>query len=211
MTPSIVTCETTSKVLPPEDIENQLLDVIFVTNPTQKPKANHKTAKKNLTREDIEKQFGKTMKEAAHHLELSLSTLKRNCKDLGILEWQGPNLLKRKANDSCSIQINTNEASVTTQEPSTVNINKNIMFIKADYADDMIRFDLHVSQATFATVEKTIGVKFKLNVGTFKLNYLDEDGDWILLSSDEEMKYCIRSSRKSDRIVVKLRVQPSNN
>ncbi|KAL8256109.1 hypothetical protein R6Q59_031176 [Mikania micrantha] len=206
MTPSIVTCETTSKVLPPEDIENQLLDVIFVTNPTQKP---NKTAKKILTREVIEKQFGKTMKEAAHHLKVSLSTLKRNCKDLGILEWRGPNLLKRKANDSCSIQINTNEANVTTQEPSTVNINKNIMFIKADYADNLIRFDLHVSQATFETVEKTIGVKFKLNVGTFKLNYLDEDGDWVLLSSDEEMKYCIRSSRKSDRIVVKLRVQPS--
>ncbi|KAD5507431.1 hypothetical protein E3N88_15134 [Mikania micrantha] len=181
ISPSKETYQTTSKVLPPDHIENQLLDDIFVTNPTQKPKANHKTAKKNLTREVIEKQFGKTMKEAAHHL-----------KDLGILEWRGPNSLKRKANDSWSIQINTNEANVTTQEPSTVNINKNIMFIKADYADDMIRFDLHVSQATFATVEKTIGVKFKLNVGTFKLNYIDEYGDWILLSSDEEMKYYVK-------------------
>ncbi|KAD5507422.1 hypothetical protein E3N88_15125 [Mikania micrantha] len=209
MAPSKATCHTTSKVLPPEDLDNQLLDVICVKNPTQKQKANHKTAKNVLTREVIEKQFGKTMKEAAHNLNVSLSTLKRNCKDLGILEWPGPNLLKRKANDSCNIQISTNEVNVTTQDPLTVSINKNIVFIKADYADDMIRFDLPVSQATFATVEERIGVKFKLCVGTFKLKYLDKDGDWILLTSNEEMNDCIRSLRKSDQILVRLRVLSS--
>ncbi|KAL8266778.1 hypothetical protein R6Q59_004122 [Mikania micrantha] len=209
MAPSKVICQKTSKVLPPGDMDNQLLDVICVTNPMQKPKANHKTAKIVLTRELIEKQFGKTMNEASHNLKVSLSTLKRNCKDLDISEWPGPNLLKRKANVSCAIQISTNEANVTTQDMLTVNTNENIVFIKAENEDDMIKFNLPVSQATFATVEKAIGVKFKLRVGTFKLKYLDEDGDWILLTSDDEMNDCIHSLRKSDRILVRLRVLPT--
>ncbi|KAL8256672.1 hypothetical protein R6Q59_031739 [Mikania micrantha] len=206
--PSKVICETTSTVLHPKDMGNQL-DVTCVTNPTHKTNANQKTAKKYLTREVIEKQFGKAQNEAAINLKVSLSTLKRNCKDIGILEWPGPNLLKRKANDSYTIQISTNEANVTTQDILTVNENKNIVFIKADYADDMIKFELPVLQATFATVEERIGVNFKLSVGTFKLKYLDEVEDWILLTSDEEMKYCLHSSRKADQIVVRLRVLPS--
>ncbi|KAD0962282.1 hypothetical protein E3N88_43496 [Mikania micrantha] len=205
--PSKVICQTTSKVLPLEDMDNQLLDVICVTNSMQKSNVNHKTAKIFLTRLDIEKQFGKTMKEASHNLEVSLSTLKRNCKVHGI-SWRGPNLLKRKAKESCNIQISTNEENAT-QEPLTIKINKNTVFIKAEYADDMIKFNLPVLQATFATIKKTIGVKFKLSFGTFKLKYLNEDGDWILLSSDEGMKDCIHSLRKSGRILVRLRVLPS--
>ncbi|KAL8256105.1 hypothetical protein R6Q59_031172 [Mikania micrantha] len=207
ISPSKVTCQTTSKVLHPEGMDHQMLNVICVT--TQKSKMNRKTAKIFLTREVIEKQFGKTMNEAAHNIKVSLSTLKRNCKVLGILEWPGPNLLKRKANDSCTIQIDTNEENVTTQDPLTVNINKNIMFIKAENEDDMIKFNLPVSQATFATIKKTIGEKFKLLVGTFKLKYLDEDGDWILLTSNEEMNDCIHNLRKSDRILIRLRVLPT--
>ncbi|KAD5507417.1 hypothetical protein E3N88_15120 [Mikania micrantha] len=209
MEPSKVTCKTTSKVVPSKDMNNQWSDVICVTNPTQNPKVNKKTAKIFLTREVIEKQFGKTMNEAAHNLKVSLSTLKRNCKVLGIVEWPGPNLRKRKANDSCTIQINTNEANVTTQDSLTVNINKNIVFIKAENEDDMIKFNLPVSQAKFAIVKKTIGEKFKLCDRTFKLKYLDEDGDWILLTSDVEMNDCIHSLRKSDRILVRLRVLPA--
>ncbi|KAD5507439.1 hypothetical protein E3N88_15142 [Mikania micrantha] len=221
MEPSKVTCKTTSKVVPSKDMNNQWSDVICVTNPTQNPKVNKKTAKIFLTREVIEKQFGKTMNEAAHNLKgndnlqlclliiVSLSTLKRNRKVLGILEWPGPNLRKRKANDSCTIQINTNEANVTTQDSLTVNINKDIVFIKAENEDDMIKFNLPVSQAKFLIVKKTIGEKFKLCDRTFKLKYLDEDGDWILLTSDVEMNDCIHSLRKSDRILVRLRVLPA--
>ncbi|KAD5507424.1 hypothetical protein E3N88_15127 [Mikania micrantha] len=194
MSPSkLVTCQTTSKVVPSKGMDNQCSDVICVTNPTQNPKVNQKTAKIFLTREVIEKQFGKTMNEAAHNLK----------------DWPGPNSLKRKANDSCTTQIDTNEANATTQDPLPANINKKIMFIKAENADDMIKFNMPVSQATFASVEKTIGVKFKLCVGTFKLKYLDEDGDWILLTSDEEMNDCIHSLRKSDQILVRLRVLPT--
>ncbi|KAD5507411.1 hypothetical protein E3N88_15114 [Mikania micrantha] len=123
----------------------------IVTNNIMAPfKVNQKTAKIFLTGEVIEKQFGKTMNEAADNL---------------------------KENE-----------------------------------DDMIKFHLPVSQATFAIVKKTIDEKFKLCDRTFKLKYLDEDGDWILLTSDVEMNDCIHSLRKSDRILVRLVCyQPKNH
>ncbi|MFS7913664.1 putative transcription factor Nin-like family [Helianthus anomalus] len=172
--PSMVTCKTAPKVLPPEVIE---------------------------------KQFGKTMKEAAKDLNVSLSTLKRKVKELKIREWPGPNVVKRNRNDSSIIQTNTNEEdNGAIEETSTVNLNKNVLTIKAEYADYMIKFHLPISQATFVRVEKEIGMKLKLSDKTYKLKYLDEDGDWIILTSDEEMADCIKSSRKLDRIVVRLRV-----
>ncbi|KAJ0940301.1 putative transcription factor Nin-like family [Helianthus annuus] len=170
-----------------------------------------KTTEIVLPREDIEKQFGKTMKEAAKNLTVSESTLKRKLKKLGIREWLGPNFVKKsKANDSSIIQFNLNEEdNEAIQEPSTVNINKNTITIKAEYANDMIKFRLPNLQATFVTIQKEISMKFKLNLGTYKLKYRDEVGDWILLTSDEDMSYCIESSRKLDSNEVRLLVLPS--
>ncbi|XP_035839183.1 uncharacterized protein LOC110920798 isoform X4 [Helianthus annuus] len=170
-----------------------------------------KTTEIVLPREDIEKQFGKTMKEATKNLTVSESTLKRKLKKLGIREWLGPNFVKKsKANDSSIIQFNLNEEdNEAIQEPSTVNINKNTITIKAEYANDMIKFRLPNLQATFVTIQKEISMRFKLNLGTYKLKYRDEVGDWILLTSDEDMSYCIESSRKLDSNEVRLLVLPS--
>ncbi|KAJ0615758.1 putative transcription factor Nin-like family [Helianthus annuus] len=66
-----------------------------------------KTTPKVLPRELIEKHFGKTMKEAAKDLNVSLSTLKRKVKELKIPEWPGPNVVKRNRNDLSIIQMNT--------------------------------------------------------------------------------------------------------
>ncbi|XP_022021563.1 protein NLP7 isoform X2 [Helianthus annuus] len=173
-------------------------------------KGKYKTATISLPREHIEEQFGKTMKEAAKNLHVSLSTLKRKCNVLGISEWPGPNLVKRKAKDSPIIQIDPNEKdSGATQDLPIASMNKDNLTIKAEYADDMLKFHVPILQATFLTVEKEIGMKLKLRVGTYKLKYLDEDGDWISLVSDEGMSDCIKSSRKLDRIVIRLRVLPS--
>ncbi|KAK1408222.1 hypothetical protein QVD17_39857 [Tagetes erecta] len=111
MTHSEETCKTTTKVLL-EDIEKQL-DLFGTESPPipgetssnnifqektffavgkavdkgKKPMVKCKTAEILLTREDIEKQFYKPMKEAAENLKVSLSTLKRKLRKLGILEW----------------------------------------------------------------------------------------------------------------------------
>ncbi|KAJ0786536.1 putative PB1 domain-containing protein [Helianthus annuus] len=102
------------------------------------------------------------------------------------------------------------EENGAIEDTSTVNLNKNELTIKAEYEDDMIKFNLPLSQATFVNIKKEIGKKLELSDKTlYKLKYLDEDGDWITLKSDEEMADCIKSSRISGRIVVRMRVVPS--
>ncbi|KAM0024147.1 putative transcription factor Nin-like family [Helianthus debilis subsp. tardiflorus] len=196
-------CKTTETSFPQEVVENQ-------SGNSMKEAAKCKTTEISLPLEVIEKQFGKTMKEAAKNLDVSVSTLKRKLRNHGIPEWQGPNSVKRKANDSSICQSNTaKENNGAIQDPSIVNINNNLITIKAEYANDMIKFYLPTSQASFVTVQQEISKKFKLIIGMYNLKYLDEDGDWICLTSDEEMIHCIESSTKLDRIVVRLRVVPS--
>ncbi|XP_076947358.1 protein NLP7-like [Bidens hawaiensis] len=169
-----------------------------------------KRTPKLLPQELIEN-IGKTMKDAVKNLQVSLSTFKRKFKELGIPEWQGPNFVKRNTIDSSTIQFNTNEENNgAIQDPSTINITENIVTVKAEYVNYMTKFCLFISQVTFVTLEKEIGMKFKLSSGTYNLTYLDEDGDWILLTSDEEMIDCIKSSTKSDRVVIRLCVMPSS-
>ncbi|XP_071707090.1 protein NLP5-like isoform X2 [Rutidosis leptorrhynchoides] len=168
-------------------------------------KVKYKTAPKYISRERIEKQFGHTMKEAAHSLDVSVSTLKRKCKEHGIYEWQGlPKSGKRKVNQSQN-QSDTGANLV----PSASERNDNNLTIKAEYSDDMIKFNLLFLDATFVFIKSEIGKRFKLTPGTYKLKYFDEDGDWILLASQQEMIDCIRSSKRLDRTVVRLRVLPS--
>ncbi|KAJ0859058.1 putative transcription factor Nin-like family [Helianthus annuus] len=169
-----------------------------------------KTTPKVLPRQVIEKQFGKTMKDAAKNLNVSKSTLKRKLREHGIWEWPGPNFIQRKKNDSSIIQINPHEEdNRAIQVQSTISLNQNSLTIKAELADDIIKFRLPILQANFVTVEKEIGMKFNLSLGTYQLKYRDEIMEWILLRSDEEMSYCIESSRKIDQNEVRLRVVPS--
>ncbi|KAJ0940312.1 putative transcription factor Nin-like family [Helianthus annuus] len=109
----------------------------MVVNLIAPSKVTCKTAPKVLPQEVIEKHFGKTMKEAAKDLNVSLSTLKHKVKELKIPEWPGPNFVKRNRIDSSIIQTNTNEEdNGANEDTSTVNLNKNVLTIKAEYADD---------------------------------------------------------------------------
>ncbi|GJT28470.1 RNA-directed DNA polymerase, eukaryota [Tanacetum coccineum] len=162
----------------------------------QPSEAKYKTAAISLPREDIEKQFGRTMKEAAKNLNVGLSTLKRRCKDHGISEWRGPNFRKRKSNGSHSKQININEAdNVSMRDSLAINRGKcsdsNTLTIKAEYGDDLIKFHLPISLATFEAIETEICDRFMLVRATYKLKYLDEDKEWILMTSDQDMRDCL--------------------
>ncbi|KAI7729997.1 hypothetical protein M8C21_029883 [Ambrosia artemisiifolia] len=144
-----------------------------------------------LPRNLIEIQFGRTIKEAARNLNVCESTLKRKLKDHRILEWPGPKLVNRKPNDSSIIQIDTNEKyNEPIQGPSTVTI-------KAHGADDIIKFCLPISHATFENVDREIRMKFKLTIKTYKIKYRDEIGDWILLTSDEDIN-CLSSLKVTE-------------
>ncbi|PWA34164.1 NIN-like protein [Artemisia annua] len=181
----------------------------MVVNYNARSKEKHDTTEISLSREDIKQHYGKTMKKAAKDLGVSLSTLKRKHNKLGMSGWQGPDLPQRNAynsNKNQSKESHTHEKdNGVIQDPSPFKRNENTV-IKAEYVDDIIKLHLHISEATFVTVENEIGKKFKLKHGTFKIKYLDEDEEWILMTSDQDLSDCIQNSRTVDRSAVRLRV-----
>ncbi|GJW87628.1 NIN-like protein [Tanacetum coccineum] len=181
----------------------------MVVSYNSRSKEKRNTTEKELSREDIEQHYGKTMKKAAEELGVSLSTLKRKHNKLGMSGWQGPDLPQRKAYNSKKNQSNQSHThekdNGVIQDPSPVKRNDKTV-IKAEYADDIIKLHLGISELTFVTVENEIGKKFKLKHGTFKIKYLDEDEEWILMTSDQDLSDCIQNSRNVDRSAVRLRV-----
>ncbi|KAD5508228.1 hypothetical protein E3N88_15931 [Mikania micrantha] len=175
----------------------------------KKPMAKCKTAEIFLTRGEIEEQFGQTIKVAAKNLGVSPSTLKRKLKDHD-MQWPAAKRVKKNQKDLTINKVKINEVyNGAIQESSTININEHTLTIKAEYADDMIKIRLPVMQAKFVTIQKQLGTRFNLCLGTYKINYRDEVGDWILLTSDEDLSYCIESSRKIVPNEIRLRVLPS--
>lgn len=72
----------------------------------------------------------------------------------------------------------------------------------------MIKFYLPISLATVEAIEKEICDRFKLGRATYKLKYKDEDEEWILMISDQDMRDCINSLRYSNSAAIRLRVIP---
>lgn len=131
--------------------------------------------------------------------------MKRKLKGHGITEWQGPDLRKRKVYDSFNNQNCTNEKDYgAIQDPLSINRDENTLTIKAEYADDTIKFDLPISEATFDTVKKEICTRLDLTFGTYKLKYRDEVGEWISLLSDKDMSYHMNYLKKVNKKEVRL-------
>ncbi|KAJ9555817.1 hypothetical protein OSB04_010431 [Centaurea solstitialis] len=74
------------------------------------------------------------------------------------------------------------------KDQSEMYLDENIVTIKAEYADDLIKFHLPISSTTFGAIVKEVSEGFKLNPANYKLKYLDEDGDWILMTSDKDVR-----------------------
>ncbi|PWA86232.1 NIN-like protein [Artemisia annua] len=68
----------------------------------------------------------------------------------------------------------------------------------AGNADDVFRIHLPISLATLSIVKKEINKRCKLNPHTCKLKYLDEDEEWILMTSDAHIRRCISCRRSVD-------------
>ncbi|GKD05858.1 NIN-like protein, partial [Tanacetum coccineum] len=60
---------------------------------------------------------------------------------------------------------------------------------------DVFTLNLPIPLATLAVVKKEINKRCKLNPETYKLKYLDEDEDWILMTSEEPIMHCIECQR----------------
>nr|GMD69673.1 ADP,ATP carrier protein, mitochondrial-like [Ipomoea batatas] len=161
-----------------------------------------------ITRQVLKQLFGKSRDDAAKTLEVSTSTFKRACRDLGINRWPNHNrkrtnsslnqkqhaqaVKKHKGNQSCPA-LPPEEATTTLhlppEEATTTTLQGNsAMSVKVTYEDNTIRFPLP-SSSTMKYLEEQLETRFKISLEIFSIMYKDEEDGWISLTCDSDLMY----------------------
>lgn len=184
---------------------------------------------------DLEPHFGKRLEDAANDLGVSRSTLKRARKECGIRRWpsnmknkKNPSLFQTRTSTkhvtnsgqqiskaSCSnlpisgypIESNVPQTCIeTTREgDKTCHEENNAVTIKAKFKEDTIKFDLCLSSGLEKLVEE-VAKRLNLMLGNFKLKYMDDDDDLILLTCDEDLHNHVKSMRSLGKTTVHVLV-----
>ncbi|CDO98518.1 unnamed protein product [Coffea canephora] len=180
-------------------------DVDFSVN---KESINSASDLDKLDRETIEKHFHLTLKDAAKGLKVSRSTLKRKCRKFNISRWprrnQGtcsatsiesnkdreiPNAKygQEVSHHNVSFQEGTNSSKHNSLPAATI-AKDSFMMIKAAYGEiKKIKFPLPFS-SPLVDLQMEAASRLELEVRDFKLWYLDEDDDWILITRDADLR-----------------------
>lgn len=80
------------------------------------------------------------------------------------------------------------------------------MIINARFEDDVIKFQSRLS-SRMEELEEQVARKLKIAIGSFKLKYLDEDGQWILLTCDEDLQLGLKTLASEGKTPIQLQVQ----
>ncbi|GJZ91162.1 NIN-like protein [Tanacetum coccineum] len=89
----------------------------------------------------------------------------------------------------------------------TANMVENLT-VKATYKVNTVKFPFILSDGMVKLVE-LIATRFQLSLGSFKLNYKDEDGDMILITCDSDLMGSVGDSRQQvNPTVLRLLVLP---
>ncbi|KAF9599633.1 hypothetical protein IFM89_001375 [Coptis chinensis] len=62
--------------------------------------------------------------------------------------------------------------------------------VKATYRDDTVRFKFEPCTGCVHLFEE-VGKRFKLPTGTFQLQFLDDEKEWVMLASDLDLQECL--------------------
>lgn len=78
--------------------------------------------------------------------------------------------------------------------------------VKATYKSDTVRFKLLPSMGCLHLYEE-VGKRFKLSIGTFQLKYMDDEEEWVLLTTDSDLQECIEVLESIASQSMKLQVR----
>ncbi|PWA68449.1 NIN-like protein [Artemisia annua] len=99
-------------------------------------------------------------------------------------------------------QYNENTAATNTVK---------ILTIKATYGEEIAKFGFRISDG-LVKLEELVAKRFQLNVGSFKLKYMDADGDLIWITCDIALTESVSEFRQTDhQTVIRLLVLPDEH
>ena len=131
--------------------------------------------------------------------------MKRICREYGIHRW--PPRKARKVNQAFAeqkiVQPSTEDTHEHHQSGATRLEDDNGMWVKAEYQGSMIKFRLPFS-ARKIDLEEKVAQRLNLEVGSFKIEYQDEDDDRILITCDEDLRTFMSSLSSLGRTTIKM-------
>lgn len=81
--------------------------------------------------------------------------------------------------------------------------NLNTITVKVTYNGAHIRFKLPDSSG-ISELEENVIKRLHLERNTFTIKYLDDDGEWILITCDEDVQECIEVSRHLETKTIRM-------
>lgn len=78
--------------------------------------------------------------------------------------------------------------------------------VKATYKADTVRFKLLPSMGCLHLYEE-VGNRFKLSIGAFQLKYMDDEEEWVMLTTDSDLQECIEVLESIASQSMKLQVR----
>ncbi|KAL7150091.1 hypothetical protein ABFS83_05G085300 [Erythranthe nasuta] len=220
----IIVVDDMDSVASTSHAEHLISSVAANSNKIKGGKKMKKTGRLNLTLEALKPHFGTKLKDVAKELGVSISTIKRACREYGIDRWpcnenhkKNPSLFEVESADKypqkniCNNRQNLRQASTDQSRFSHLNvqtIKADTVIVKAKYDDDTIRFELGLPLGMEKLV-KEVANRLKLEMGSFKLKYLDEENEEILLTRDADLLHCPKYPTASGESFIKLFVRLS--
>ncbi|XP_027068805.2 protein NLP6-like isoform X1 [Coffea arabica] len=159
-----------------------------------------------ITHEVLEQNSMRKLEDAAKNIGVSRSTLKRICREYGIHRW--PPRKERKVNQVFAKQKVVQPAIENVEEHHWLDATRleddsSMWMIKAKYQEDKIKFELS-SSARKIDLENNIAQRFNLSGGSFKIKYQDELNDWILITCDTDLSFCMKTLQKLGRTTIEM-------
>ncbi|GJZ77346.1 NIN-like protein [Tanacetum coccineum] len=169
----------------------------------------------------IREHCGKTMEKAVANLGVGISKLRGMCSTLGMQWWSNR---KRLKSIQANVVISTSEeapimkasdglADLKTAmreqfiENATASAVKQLT-IKATYEENIVKFPFTLLDG-LEKLKEMVATRFQLRLGSFKLTYVDEDGDMILIACDTDLMLLIGDPRQPiNQPVTRLLVLP---
>ncbi|KAM7497506.1 hypothetical protein LguiA_021920 [Lonicera macranthoides] len=147
-----------------------------------------------ISSEELRQQSGKTLTEAANDLGVSVSTVKRAASKHNLFPWLGAKKNNRVVKKASSSPTNcTAEATnvIQTSPPPAAELamhNATRITFKANFgADSILKFELPSTLKMVVDVEQEVAKRLKIEMGSFCISYQDKDGQWVLITSDDDL------------------------
>ncbi|KAH0713709.1 hypothetical protein KY289_009668 [Solanum tuberosum] len=181
-----------------------------------------------ITRKILEQHFGMTLEDAAKNLSVSRATLKRICREYEIARWPHHKTRKVNVHVSQGVSFQGAEPYVVDQQcpalsqekgtdylghkisPATGKPCDKVMTLKVAYRGDIIKFQLPFS-STRVELEGEVEKTLKISLERFSIKYQDEDNDWILITTDSDLRDGMHSPAPASLdfsfLMLKLRIK----